>query len=129
MLRKARARVGPEFYDCGTCDPGRQVLLGHDGPPMGLWRSNMITGAPLRECPIRTMLRTREADPRLSREIERMRLEYFPLFRQGHLLAAGGVAAQPARYLEYMRELSAADELFQLRLRPSNDDADGGDAP
>lgn len=122
----ARAQIGPDFYDCSVCekDPGKKVLLGHDGPPLGLWKANTITGAPLTECPMRTMLRARESDPRLVREVERMRLEYFPLYQDGHLLVEGGVAHQPAKYLDYMRALSVMDRIVELKSTPQHDEAD-----
>lgn len=31
--------------------------------------------------------------------------EYFPYYEDGFLLAEGGIADQPARYLAYMREI------------------------
>lgn len=116
----ARAKIGPDFYDCSACekDPSKKVLLGHDGPPLGLWQTNTFTEAPLTECPMRTILRARETSPRIAREVDRMQYEYLPLYKDGHLLVAGGVAEQPARYLAFMRELAMTEKLFQLKARP-----------
>lgn len=127
----ARALTDPSFYDCTACErnPGRKVQLGHDGPPLQFWRENLITGEKLEECPMRAMLRIREAEPRLVRELERMRLEYFPLYRDGHLLVAGGVTEQPARYLGYMRELSAMERLVEGKINSlkAKNDSDPGE--
>lgn len=94
-----------------------KLQLGHDGAPVMI-RENVITGAPLARCPMRDLL---EADPALSAEIGRMQYEYFPMFKLGHLLEDGGLANQPARYVDYMRHLHALDRRVQANLEtPDN---------
>jgi hypothetical protein len=93
-------------------------MLGHDGPPEAFWRENLITGKPLHRCPVRTQ---QLADPTLMREIDTMRLELYPAWQQGHLLTAGGIEDQPARYLEFMRLFDRQRVLVQEKhdeLRP-----------
>lgn len=80
-----------------------KALLGHDGPPTSHWRENLITGKDLAECPLRTLLRAREASPQLVAEFERYDDVLFPAYEEGHLLVHGGIADQPARYLEMIR--------------------------
>ena len=75
-------------------------LLGHDAPPLAFWRENLITDAALERCPVRTLLLAAEATPALSQEVDRYVETYYPAYRDGFLLRPGGVAAQPARYLE-----------------------------
>lgn len=52
-------------------------------------------------------------------EIERYSRTYYPMYDDGHLLVAGGVGDQPARYLEMIvaiRNLVAQSELKFLEL-------------
>jgi hypothetical protein len=96
-------------------------MLGHDGPPEAFWRENLITGKPLERCPVRTQ---QLASPNLMREIDVMRVELYPGWQQGHLLAAGGLEDQPARYLEFMRLFDVMRTLVDkkyLELRPQSD--------
>jgi hypothetical protein len=93
-------------------------MLGHDGPPEAFWRENLLTGKPLDRCPVRTL---QLADPALTREMDMMRLEVYPAWQQGHLLSAGGIEDQSARYLEFMRTFDTTKHLVQLKhneLRP-----------
>lgn len=83
------------------------AILGHDGPPEGMWRNNLVTDQPLARCPIRDL---QLADERTAREVERMRSLYHPLWRQGRLLIDGGIADQPAAWLEAMQYLDALEE-------------------
>lgn len=75
-------------------------MLGHDGPPAAFWRENLITDEPLARCPVRTLLLARETNPVLVRELDRYTETYYPAYKDGHLLVRGGVADQPARYLD-----------------------------
>lgn len=88
------------FYDCASCatNPTMMQLLGHDGEPQSYWRENLISGAPLTECPLRSVLRARETRPALAAEIDRYIDVYHPAYLKGFLLIAGGVVDQPARY-------------------------------
>lgn len=78
-----------------------QQMLGHDGPPTNFWRENLLTGKPLAECPLRTILRTHEDHPALGHEMD-VHLQYYGAYDRGVLLVAGGVSDQPARYVELM---------------------------
>jgi hypothetical protein len=76
-------------------------MLGHDGPPTNFWRENLLTGEPLAECPLRTILRAHEERPALAREVD-AHLRYYGAYDRGVLLVAGGISDQPARYIELM---------------------------
>lgn len=76
-------------------------ILGHDGPPTNIWRENLLTGKPLTECPLRTILRLQETQPAISREVD-THLRYYGAYDRGVLLVAGGISDQPARYVELM---------------------------
>lgn len=89
-------------------------MLGHDGPPTALYRDHLLTGKPLERCPLRTI---QLANPHLSGEIETYRRELWPLWEKGHLLAAGGVEDQPARYLDMMREFDRTQLLVDLKAK------------
>lgn len=82
------------------------VMLGHDGPPTNYYTENLVSGEPLAECPLRTLLRAAESNPALASEVTRHTEDYFPAYEAGHLLVAGGVADQPGRTLDYMQELT-----------------------
>lgn len=123
------------MYNCTACgsNPGLKQMLGHDGTPTGPWTENLITGAPLTECPLRTILRAREASPDLIAEYDRYLNVYYPLYQDGHLLVEGGVAAQPARYLDFMlaiRETQNTVEVKELAIRRENGEGGtlGGEA-
>ena len=88
-------------------------MLGCDGePPLGYWRENLIDGRDLLCCPQHTLSLAPVA---LRREVERMVHEYYPLYQDGHLLVAGGVADQPARYMTYMRLIGDMEKRVQAR--------------
>ncbi len=110
-MRLARALAGPEFYDCAACDrnPGLKPRLGHDGPPAALWLENLLTAEPLTRCPIRQL---QLAPPELQAELDRDR-RTLPLYQAGHLLIAGGISDQPARWLETMQEMAELEEQAQ----------------
>lgn len=99
-----------------------RLMLGHDGPPTNYWRENVVTGETLARCPLRTLQLIEERDPALGREYARMVGEYFPHYQRGHLLEAGGLADQPARYVAWMRALAAMDARFQARLHAQPED-------
>lgn len=120
---------GLNLYDCGTCrqSPHLYAALGHDGPGT-LYPTNLVTGAPLAECPRRTVDRAAAADPRTAREAARLRDTYLPLFEAGHLpSAAGGVDEQSARTMAALQRLTRHRAQMQTKydeLRPK--DAAGG---
>jgi hypothetical protein len=93
-----------------------KAQLGHDGPPTSPWRENLLTDAPLTECPLRTLLRARDDTPELAAEFDRHLGTYYPLYRDGHLLVAGGVGDQPARYLDYMITTRSMEDAVQNKL-------------
>ena len=86
--------------------------FGHDGPPTGFWPDNLLTGQELTRCPIRQL---QLADDALSAEVVRWRDVYYPLYRKGHLLVAGGVSEQPARYLEAMQYLERLEAVIEKK--------------
>lgn len=87
-------------------------MLGHDGPPTQFWKENLIDGKKLERCPLRQL---QLADPSLVAEINRHVHEYFPFYEDGHLLVAGGVSDQPARYLAYMGEIRQVWGMVDVR--------------
>lgn len=91
-------------YSCSQCEkqPYLYAALGHDGPPQTFYRTNLVTGAELEECPVMTLLK---APPEIQAELQRMELEYYPMYEDGHLLVAGGLVDQPSRYLDWMRRI------------------------
>lgn len=100
-------------------------MLGCDGEaPTGYWRENLIDGRELLCCPMRTM---RLAPVALRREVERHVHEYYPLYKDGHLLVAGGVADQPARYLDYMRTIGAVERVQQAKYDALTRDEGAGE--
>jgi hypothetical protein len=93
-------------------------MLGHDGPPAGIWRENIITGEPLARCPVRTIQLAH--DTPVGAEFTRYLTTYFPAYEDGFLLEPGGIGAQPARYLailgairEMNNRMRAKDEEFE----------------
>ena len=101
--------------------PWLKEVLGHDGPPgdgenMALWDRNMLTDEPILLCPIRAL---QIAPQELQAEVIRMRMELFPLFEKGLLLVKGGVADQPARYVEYMRTIEDLNGQVKAKLNQS----------
>ena len=89
--------------------------LGHDGPPTAYWSENLLTGATLTECPLRTILRAWDTDPALAAEFDRYLGTYYPLYQDGHLLEAGGVSDQPARYLDYIVAIRSTEAAVQTK--------------
>jgi hypothetical protein len=79
-------------------------MLGHDGPPTGpAWKENLVDGEATRalsgpDSPARR-------PEQLVAEIHRHVNEYYPFYEDGHLLSAGGISDQPARYIAYMLEI------------------------
>jgi hypothetical protein len=54
--------------------------------------------------------------PVLAREAARYADVYYPAYRDKHLLVAGGIADQPARYLTILDVVRALDARTQKRL-------------
>ena len=108
---------GAHLYDCSKCNenPNLKALLGHDGRPTGLWRENLISGDVLQECPLRTLLRAREDHAATMQELDRYRDTYYPAYQDGHLLVAGGVSDQPARYLAMILALRDSEHAMQRK--------------
>lgn len=105
-------------------------MLGHDGPPTQPWTRNLITDAPLTECPLRTLLRARQTQPEVMAEYDRYLTTYYPLYQDGHLLVEGGIENQPARYLDYMlaiRHMNAVVQEKALAVAKEHGDS-GGEA-
>ena len=92
-----------DLYNCATCSPAARRSLGHDGPPTQWWRDNLLTGEPLAECPLRSILRAHEATPALAREVDRAIARDHPDYQNGILPALGGADDQPARRMELIR--------------------------
>jgi hypothetical protein len=88
-------------------------VLGHDEKPYGMWTHNLATGEELQRCPMRDLL---EADEQVLREVNTHRTELYPLFRKGHLLNAGGLADQSARYLSFMRYCDRTADAVEDRV-------------
>lgn len=84
-------------------------ILGHDGPPTNLWTRNLLTDKPMDRCPVRLLQLAREAGPRLVNEVDRYVDVYYPAYQDKHLLVAGGIAAQPSRYLELIQLVRRID--------------------
>lgn len=89
--------------------------LGHDGPPEGYWREHLITGEELTRCPIRELLDARRDRPELLAELEEYSTTLYPMYRDGHLLTAGGVGDQPARYVDVIRTIEEAAHHSELK--------------
>lgn len=99
-------------------------VLGHDGPPTGGWKENLISGEQLQLCPLRSIQLAR---PDVMDELEFYRLEIYPGWEKGMLLRSGGLEEQPARYLAFMREMddaSARVELKYWEIRKHDGDAE-----
>jgi hypothetical protein len=91
-----------------------RYMLGHDAPPTNFWRENLLTRAPLAECPLRTILKREAAHPQLAREMN-AHFRYYPAYTHGALLVQGGVADQPNRYLEYMALIDGSAHATEAR--------------
>jgi hypothetical protein len=100
-----------------------RAYLGHDGPPQGPYRENVVTGDVLTLCPLRTILLAREQTPQLAAEVERYVEVYYPAYQDKLLLTKGGIADQPARYLSMIgavRDAEAAIERKREEIRLLN---------
>lgn len=96
--------------------------MGHDGPPQGLWTENLVTKQPLERCPVRTLLL---APPALTAEVHRYVNTWYPAYQDGFLMQEGGLADQPARYVELVQLTQRLDRMVQARwdeLRPQDGD-------
>lgn len=114
---------GEELYSCESCAlrPALKTMLGHDGPPTSYWRENLVNGEKLERCPVRTL---QLADPQLDAEVTRHVAEYFPFYDDGHLLAKGGIADQPARYLAYMSEIRRLRAVVNMKYTELNEEGE-----
>lgn len=91
-----------------------KAVLGHDGPPSGGWKENLISGEPLQLCPLRSL---QLANPNVMDELESFRLEVYPGWQNGMLLRTGGLEDQPSRYLAFMREMDDVADRVELKYR------------
>jgi hypothetical protein len=78
-------------------------MLGHDAPPTAFWKENLVNGEKLERCPVRTL---QLADQSMLSEVTRHAVDYYPFYEDGHLLVAGGISDQPARFIAYMQEIN-----------------------
>ena len=65
---------------------------------------------------MRTLQLAAAERPALAREAERYADVYFPAYRDKHLLVAGGLSDQPARYLAIIGIVRDMDARTQQRL-------------
>jgi hypothetical protein len=80
----------------------------------------------LDRCPLRTLQLARaEVVEEMDRYVDR----YYPAYQDGHLLVAGGIADQPARYLDWMEQIARVDQAAKDKYheltaeqRPSTDE-------
>lgn len=124
-MQLARRLGGSDVYRCDRCaaQPLLYQLLGHDAPPTGFWTHHLLTGEPLARCPVRTLQLAARED---VEELDRYLTLYWPAYEKGHLLTAGGIGDQPARFLEFLAAIEATRERIDARwleLRPIDDDA------
>lgn len=112
---------GNHLYDCDHCEKNPYFfgVLGHDGPPAGMWTENLITDEPLAICPRRLLLK---APRETVREITTCETEVYPLYRKGFLLHPGSVGDQPARELAMFREFDRVADLSAAKLRQISDE-------
>lgn len=107
-MQLGRRLGGEHIYNCTACDanPLLRTMLGHDGPPTQYWRENLITGAPLARCPVRTLQLAGSGDEApLLDELNRYLDVYYPALDAGFLLETGGVGDQPARYWDLIQAI------------------------
>lgn len=93
-----------------------KMMLGHDNTPMAFWRENLITGAPLERCPVRTIQLARASAGSVAVEVDRYADTYYPAYKDGHLLTRGAVADQPARYLEMIGLIRSIDMKVENKM-------------
>jgi hypothetical protein len=98
--------------------------LGHDREPTGLWDENLVTGEPLTRCPIRLL----QLAPRdTQREIDRWKDQYLD-YKKGQLLVSGGIAEQPARWLEAMHLLENLEKRQESKYIELKQKSDGDES-
>lgn len=90
------------------------TMLGHDAPPTSFWKENLITRKPLERCPLRTLILAKAS---LVHELQVYRTELWPLWERGHLMSAGGVEDQSARYIDYMREFDLTQVIVDRKAK------------
>lgn len=81
-------------------------MLGHDGPPTNVYTSNLLTDKRLDRCPVRSL---QLADAAVVGEVDRYVDIYYPAYEDKHLLVAGGLADQPARYVDLIQLVRRID--------------------
>lgn len=91
-----------------------RAALGHDGPPQMYWRAHLLTGEPLRRCPMRDVL---ETAPEVRQEVEQYHDWYFPRYEAGHLAIRGGVDDQPALWWDYMARFALDAQRMQAKYQ------------
>jgi hypothetical protein len=92
-------------------------MLGHDGPPTNVYTSNLLTGKRLDRCPLRTLQLAREAKSEHVREVDRYVDTYYPAYEDKHVLVAGGIADQPARYVDLIQLVRRIDRETETKFR------------
>jgi hypothetical protein len=60
----------------------------------------------------------------LMAEIDRYTESYYPAYRDGHLLVAGGLADQPARYVELVQLTRSYEHAVQAKFDAEQEDAE-----
>jgi hypothetical protein len=64
--------------------------------------------------------------PETAAEVDRYVDSYYPAYRDGHLLVAGGLADQPARYVELVQLTGELDRAVQARFDAEQAKEDAG---
>lgn len=115
------------MYDCSYCEtnPYYFDVLGHDGPPAGMWTENLVNDEPLALCPQRQLLL---ASREVLREVSVYETEIYPLYKKGFLLHAGSIGDQPARELALFREFDQVTERARVKVEQvMRDNPEGGE--
>lgn len=101
-----------------------RAALGHDGPPTGMWQNNLVTGEPLKRCPLREI---QLAPGWMRAEMYEYLNVLHPLYEKGFLLQEGAVQDQPSRYIDYVRAIDVMQARWSRRhlelSNPTEDDA------
>ena len=66
---------------------------------------------------MREILEARERTPDLVAELDRYLAAYVPAYEGGHLLVAGGISDQPARYLAMTHQIMALGQRSDAKYR------------
>lgn len=76
---------------------------------------------------MRTLLRSYDDEPNALRELNRYSDTYYPAYEDGHLLVAGGLTDQPARYLDMIMALRTSENQMQQKydeVQAKNEEAE-----